>query len=276
MAYPFKSSLPKAAGIFAALLVLFLAASPDAKPASPIDRWPAKPSHYVTDQAGMVDDSTEHTLNGALQELEQKTRIQALVVTVNSLEGLSKEQFALELAEHWRLGQKGEDNGFLFLVSKSDRLYRFEVGYGLEGMLPDSYLGTVGRQVFIPAMRAGDSSLAIAKTMYTVASRVAFQSGVTLNGVPESMGISKNGQPRKIKKDGDWHFLLFVLFFVFIAPLFSLRRRNGVRSWRGAGYRAGGFGVFGGGFGGGGGGGFGGFGGGGGGGFGGGGAGGGW
>ena len=112
---------------------------------------PQMPSHYVVDLAGIINDDVEYRLNGYLQELEQKTTVQFIILTIQSLEGESLEEFSITTAhDTWGLGQKGKDNGLLLLVSLDDRKYRFEVGYGLEGILPDSLVGTIGRQFLVP------------------------------------------------------------------------------------------------------------------------------
>ena len=56
----------------------------------------------------------------------------------------------------WKLGQKGKDNGVLVTLALQERKYRIEVGYGLEGVLPDSLVGSLGRELLVPAFRAGD------------------------------------------------------------------------------------------------------------------------
>jgi len=89
------------------------------------------PRHYVEDYANVINESEERSLNGVLQELYQKTGAQYIVLTVLSAGGLPIEQFSIELAEKWKLGQKGKDNGMLFVLAKNDQKWRFEVGYGL-------------------------------------------------------------------------------------------------------------------------------------------------
>ena len=79
------------------------------------------PRHYVQDQANVIDPSVEHSLNGVLQELEQKTGAQYIVLTVKNMQGLSIEQFSIELAEQWKLWQRGNDNGRLFVLSTKER-----------------------------------------------------------------------------------------------------------------------------------------------------------
>jgi uncharacterized protein len=108
------------------------------------------PRHYVEDYANVVNASHERSLNGILQELEQKTGAQYIILTVETTGGMPIEQFAIEQVEKWKLGQKGKDNGMLFVLAKNDRKWRFEVGYELEGFITDQLCGRVGRNVIKP------------------------------------------------------------------------------------------------------------------------------
>jgi len=143
------------------------------------------PQHYVEDYANVINDSEEQSLNGILQELEQKTGAQYIVLTVETTGGLPIEQFAIELAEKWKLGQKGKDNGMLFVLAKNDRKYRFEVGYGLEGFVTDQYCGRVGRDVLVPYLKRSDYSQGIYQANLQIVQRIAEQAGVTLTGMPK-------------------------------------------------------------------------------------------
>src|SRR5262245_34845103 len=117
----------------AALLFGICAVSADAAPNFPV------PSTHVADYANVIDAATRQNLDGWLTELEQKTGAQVIALTIQSLDGEPIESFTLDLAQNkWKLGQKGKDNGVLVCVAVKDRKYRFEVGYGLEGALPDS------------------------------------------------------------------------------------------------------------------------------------------
>ncbi len=75
------------------------------------------PQTYVDDQAGVISPEHRQALNGLLQELEQKTGIQYIILTVDSTGGLPIEQFSIELLDKWKLGQAGKDNGFLFTLA---------------------------------------------------------------------------------------------------------------------------------------------------------------
>jgi len=220
---------------------------------------PERPLKYVVDLAGILDDATENRLNGYLQELEQKTTAQLVILTIKSLEGESIEDFSIKIAhDKWKLGQKGKDNGVLFLISVKDRKYRIEVGYGLEGVLPDSLVGSLGRNLLVPYFRKGDYSNGIFATTLAMANEIAMDSGVKINGMP----IVKRGvqTASKGKPAGLFNSIVTIVFLVIMVILFiknprlflmlllfsSMGGRRG--SWGGGG---GGFGSFGGGGGGG-------------------------
>jgi uncharacterized protein len=142
------------------------------------------PSHYVEDYANVINDAEEKSLNGILQELEQKTGAQYIVLTVNTTGGIPIEQFSIELAEKWKLGQKGKDNGMLFILAKNDKKWRFEVGYGLEGFVTDVYCSRVGRDVLTPYLQKEDFSRGIYLANLQIAQTIASKAGVTLTGMP--------------------------------------------------------------------------------------------
>ena len=228
---------------------------------------PASPRNYVVDLAGIMDAQSKTQTDLLLKELEQKTGAQVIVLTTPSLNGEDVSQFAFGAFRKWRLGQKGKDNGLVFVVAPNERKYFFSTGYGLEGLLPDSYLGTLGRQVLVPAFKAGQYPEGIEEAVAVIARRIARQKGVVLTGMPR---MERRGQT-------SWFpFIVGGIFFLLL--LISSRRGGGgllPLLFLFGGFPSGGWGG-GGGFSGGGFGGFGGFGGGGGGSFGGGGAGGSW
>jgi len=153
---------------------------------------PERPARHVVDLAGIVDDQTERELNGYLQELEQKTTAQFVILTIESLAGEAIESFALEVAHNkWKLGLKGKDNGLLLLVAVKERKYRIEVGYGLEGVLPDSFVGSVGRDYLVPYFRKGDYSKGILMAALALAGEIAAEAGVAVTGMPKLEGSGK-------------------------------------------------------------------------------------
>ena len=109
----------------------------------------------VNDYADMISPATERTLNEKLAALEQSDSTQVVILTIPSLKGEPLEEFSIKVAEAWKIGQKGLDNGVLLLVSRNDRKVRIEVGYGLEGPLTDLLAGRIVDYEIVPAFKAG-------------------------------------------------------------------------------------------------------------------------
>lgn len=217
---------------------------------------PFTPTNYVVDLAGIIEDETEAQLNSYLKELEQKTTAQVVVLTIQSLEGEDIESFSLRIAERWKLGQKGKDNGLLITVATMDRRYRFEVGYGLEALLPDSLVGSIGRQYLLPHFRKGEYTTGIVKAVEAVVSVISKNQGVEISRAPE---ITHRQQVRIKKEHRVFNIAISIFIFTLIIYLFIryprlllllLLSSSGSR-WRGwsggGGFGGGGFGGFGGG-----------------------------
>jgi uncharacterized protein len=149
------------------------------------------PSGFVTDLAGVISPETKSRLEALCTELQQKTEAQLAVVTVNSLEGESVEDYAVNLYKHLGVGPKGTDRGVLLLVAPKDHKYRVEVGYGLEPVINDA--------------RAG----------YIAADR-----GVTLSGQPPQRQI-------KSSPNEDSKFPLGMIIFALILLFILIRSRSG-------------------------------------------------
>jgi len=111
---------------------------------------------YVNDYAGMISPQAKATLEQELSAFEQSDSTQIVIVTIPSLEGEVLEQFSVKVAEAWKIGQKGKDNGIIFLVSKEDRKLRIEVGRGLEGTITDLMAGRIIDLVVKPRFKRGD------------------------------------------------------------------------------------------------------------------------
>ena len=90
-----------------------------------------------------------------LEAFEQRSSDQVVVATIVTLGGENLEDYANRLFREWQLGQKGINNGVLFLIAKDDRKIRIEVGYGLEGTLTDALSKTIIETVIVPRFRAG-------------------------------------------------------------------------------------------------------------------------
>lgn len=251
--------------ILTAFVLIFFVAQP-AGFAAEIPTLPANP---VVDLAGIIDKNVETTINRYLRELEQKTTAQMAILTVKSLDGQTIEDFSLTIAhDKWKLGQKGKDNGVLLTVALNDKKYRIEVGYGLEGVLPDSLVGAIGRQFLVPYFRKGDYSTGIYEATLAIANKIATDAGVTITAMPSVKVTSPAKKPKRatgpLGKIISLVFFLVMLFLFIKNPRFFLTlfllssiggRRNhwgGSGGGFGGGFGGGGFGGGGGGFGGGG------------------------
>ncbi len=110
----------------------------------------------VTDQTATLDASQIEALNTRLQDFETQKGSQIAVLIVPTTAPETVEQYALRVAETWKLGRKGVDDGALLLVAKDDRALRIEVGYGLEGALTDIAAKRIISEIIIPRLREGD------------------------------------------------------------------------------------------------------------------------
>ena len=119
----------------------------------------------INDRAGLLSPAVQQELDSRLAAYESKTGHQIALLTIPSLEGDFVEDFAIRVAEAWKLGAKARDDGVLVLISVQDRKMRIEVGYGLEGDLPDALSGRIIREVLIPAFRNGDFAQGITRAL---------------------------------------------------------------------------------------------------------------
>lgn len=117
----------------------------------------------VPQLAGRVNDYARLLSPGATAMLEQKLAAferdqstQLVVLTVPSLQGDDIDQFAIHVADQWKIGQKGKDNGVILILARDERKVRIEVGMGLQGVLPDITAGRIIRDVMRPYLRSGD------------------------------------------------------------------------------------------------------------------------
>jgi len=117
-----------------------------------------KPTGRISDFAGILDPPAVSTMDRQLEDLEQRTSSEVAVATVSSLDGMSIEEFANRLFKEWGVGQASQDNGVLVVVAPNERKIRIEVGYGLEGVLPDGLCGQIIRDDVTPRFKANDYS----------------------------------------------------------------------------------------------------------------------
>jgi uncharacterized protein len=188
---------------------------------------PAKPLGYVSDFANALSPATRNQLNALCMEVDQKTHAQIAVVTVQSLNGLEPEDYALQLATKWGVGPKQSNRGVMILWSPGDRKYFPLVGYGLEPILPDGKVGGFGREA-VPLFKAGSNDAAVSLMTRRVADVIAQDAGVTLSGQPLP-------PPRRANDDGDSTSGLgsLILLGLFILFIYFMAKRGGGSSGRG-------------------------------------------
>ena len=117
---------------------------------------PEKPEAYVNDYAGLLSADARQKLESVLAGFEKETSNQVVVAIFSGLEGQVLEDFSIRLAEKWKIGTKKNDNGVILLIFKEDRAVRIEVGYGLEGALPDALAKQIIQNEIVPSFKAGD------------------------------------------------------------------------------------------------------------------------
>ena len=138
-------------------LALLLAASAHgAEPLNSIPNPRVTNGTWVTDTSATLNPNTVALLNERAAAFERNTTSEIAIVVIRSLDGGTIEEAAVTLFQMWGIGKKNRDNGLLFLWSVGDRRVRVEVGYGLEGALPDGKVGAILDQYVIPRFRANE------------------------------------------------------------------------------------------------------------------------
>lgn len=111
---------------------------------------------HVNDYAGILSPPMVQDLERRLADFERSDSTQIVVLTIPTLGGENIEEFSIRVAEAWKIGQKGVDNGAILLIAKAERKVRIEVGRGLEGKLTDLVSGRIVRGDIAPRFKAGD------------------------------------------------------------------------------------------------------------------------
>jgi uncharacterized protein len=176
---------------FLALLGLFACAGParaqDAR-AYTTAPLPAPTGYYkyVTDNANIIDAATKERLAAILNNLKERADIEFAVVTVATTGNTDAFEYSLALARGWGIGSKeGEKNGLLLLVAVNDHKWQVQVSRHLEGDLPDSLVGEIGRQRLTGPFRQGNYSQGIADFVQTVVATLAEKRGFQLEGIDQ-------------------------------------------------------------------------------------------
>jgi len=182
------------------------------------------PTGYVNDFAGVLSPTTRSRLEALCTAVDRQAHAQIAVVTVKTTGDDTIDDFAVRLEEKWKVGPKATDKGVILLLATNDHHYRFEVGYGLEPILPDGLVGSIGREM-VPYLRQGNYDDAVTLGVQKVAKIIATNAGVTLHD--PTMQTVPQRQPHPGIGLRDILLAIFVIF-IFISLL-----RSGSKGWGG-------------------------------------------
>jgi uncharacterized protein len=236
---------------------------------------------YVNDYASMMSPEARTKLEGVLHSFDLSDSTQVAVLTIDSLDGDPLEDFSIRVVDQWKIGQKGKDNGVLFLVVKNDRKMRIEVGRGLEHVLTDLAAGRIIDRVVAPLFKDGrfDEGFEAGITAVIQTTRGEYTPGSRTRGEPPRLLkylvigafliIFLAANSRKLGAGGGAVLLPFIFFMGLPAPvnwillllllpigafvglvlssLFSSMAKHGSTGSRGGYYSSGRLGRFGGG-----------------------------
>lgn len=231
--------------------VLFLLALAFATVASTAPVPPAR--GWVNDYAGVIDDGRERAISSLIQSVKDRNGAEIAVLTVPTTEGEDIFDYAMRVAESWKPGEKGKDNGVVFVVASEDRRMYILVGYGLEGVLPDGKVGAIEDEYVIPRFKAGDYGGGIEAGVRALVEVIA--PGTAPDALTPTRSAPDNYSSSSSRPPGLWDLIkLGVIGVVFLyllikhprLLLFLLLSGGGGGGRRGGGF-SGGFRGFGGG-----------------------------
>jgi uncharacterized protein len=203
-----------------------------ATPALALDVPPLRA--HVNDEASLLEPAERQALERKLTAYERGSGNQFALLVIPSLEGEPLEDFSMRVAEAWKIGQRGKDNGLLMLVVTQDRKIRIDTGYGLEGDIPDVLASRIIRNVMQPAFRDHH---------YAAGINQAFDLLIKAAG-GESVEVPSASRPRPRSSLAGWIFFVLLMLFLLRgrgAGWFLLGSMlGGGWSSRGGGFRGGG------------------------------------
>ena len=211
-----------------------------------------KPQGFVNDFAQIIPQGYKTRFEGLALELKQKTGAELVVATMPDIGGEDAAEYANKLFSAWGIGEKDKDNGVLLFLTMQERKVRIEVGYGLEGILPDGLVGEILDTRALPFFKKGDYGKGLYEAAMAVASTISRDAGVTLTKAPGTHPRNISERPPALGNLLGSIIPLLLLFFIIggrmgILPWLLL---GGMMSGRGYSGFGGGFGSggFGGGF----------------------------
>lgn len=208
----------------------------------------------VNDYAHIISPSYEQRMDALSREVLEKTGAALVVATVEDMDGMEVDDYANRLFEAWGIGRQGEDKGVLFLLAARERRVRIEVGYGLEGILPDGRAGSILDRYALPDFREGDYGRGFYRAMLAVAGIIAEDAGVQITGAVAPRTVSRSSGDREDERGGNLFFIIIFIFLMIVTRgrilpwlFLSMMMGGGRGGGFGGGGFSGGFGGFGGG-----------------------------
>jgi uncharacterized protein len=170
---------------------------------------------YVNDYANVLSAETKQLMMNSSVDLQSKTGAQIVVVTVNSLEGNVLEEYTLNILRSWGIGDKTKKNGVLIFLSLTERKSRIEVGYGLEGALPDGKVGRIQDDYMLSYYKTGDYNAGIKNGYLAVLGEVLKEYNVTLSeNAPNA--VSKKASSNPIDNINPVFKIIFIIFIILL------------------------------------------------------------
>lgn len=164
-------------------------------------------SGRIVDNAHILSQEAIYSLNQQLDDYERGTTNQVIVVTIQSLDGNSIEEYGYQLGRYWQIGQKEKNNGVLLIVAPNERKVRIEVGYGLEGVLTDAITSQIIQTIILPGFRGGNMEKGIISGTGAI---IAILGGKSIPALNENEEISI------------WQ-VIFIWIFMILFIRFALR-----------------------------------------------------
>lgn len=251
----FKSLTKKIVFIILIISLASGAAYAEAKIPSPTS------SFFVNDFADVISQSIEEKIQNLGVQLKEKTTAQVVLVTIETLDGDDIDSYANRLFESWGIGQKDKDNGILILNAVNERLIRIEVGYGLEGALPDVAAARIRKEYMNPYLKNEDYDSGLYNGYVAVVNAVAKEYGVEMNESEQPVRAPQSfpQEERAHSQDSSRGYMIFIIIFLAVDGIFFKFRitalllklafyssffggGRGGRGGRGGGFGGGGFG----------------------------------
>ena len=178
---------------------------------------PPKPNRYVNDYAGVLSNDVEQRLNSQLEALEKSDSTQIIVALFQKMQSDSSiEDYTVRVAESWGVGGKTNDNGAVLFIFVQDRKLFIQVGYGLEGAIPDAAAKSINDSQITPHFRNNDYNAGVA----------AGVSALVQAARGEYTGTGQTVAQRGSRQDRN-SFLPFIIFVIIFLVVGSTRRRRG-------------------------------------------------